>query len=388
MQFFPYTTAVKTPLALFGLIGACAAWARSARRRSAAEWRARLYDWSPLLSLFAVYWAFSLTSGLNIGHRHIIPVYPVLFVMAAGAAAWVGRPPRWAGPASRRWRRGSRPSRSGSAPTTSPISTSSSGRATRGGTWSTARSTGARTCPRSRRWLDANPPAGPVFISYFGSGDIVHYGIKATRIGDANFDIRPRKAPGRPGRRDLDHQRHAVPAGLHGGRGPWDRREGGPLPQAPRPRRRARGHPREDDLPGGGHVRGIPVRQALPLPAGPEAGRRGGLHVPHLQADGRRGHEGAPGARRAAMSPAGSSPDRRGGRAPPRAAFRDGGRQQAPREHDLRRDRPPDGRLHLLEVRRLPAAARERQPRPALGGAARLDRRLKVPRARPAVLER
>ncbi len=49
--------------------------------------------------------------------------------------------------------------------------------------------------PTVRRWLDANPPDGPVFISYFGSGDIVYYGIKATRVGDANFDIRPRKAP-------------------------------------------------------------------------------------------------------------------------------------------------------------------------------------------------
>jgi hypothetical protein len=96
VQFFPYTTAVKTPLALFGLIG-LAGLGAAARRRSAAEWGARLYAWSPLLSLFAVYWAFSLTSGLNIGHRHIIPIYPVLFVMAAGAAAWVGGPPRWAG---------------------------------------------------------------------------------------------------------------------------------------------------------------------------------------------------------------------------------------------------------------------------------------------------
>jgi hypothetical protein len=46
------------------------------------------------LSLFAVYWAFSLTSGLNIGHRHIIPVYPVLFVMAAGAAGMGHAGPR------------------------------------------------------------------------------------------------------------------------------------------------------------------------------------------------------------------------------------------------------------------------------------------------------
>jgi hypothetical protein len=30
--------------------------------------------------LFGVYWIFSLTTHLNIGHRHILPTYPVLFI--------------------------------------------------------------------------------------------------------------------------------------------------------------------------------------------------------------------------------------------------------------------------------------------------------------------
>jgi hypothetical protein len=91
VQFFPYTTSVKTPLALFGLLGIAAVGpGRRCRGRTAREWRGRLYANGPLCSrLFCVYWAFSLTSHLNIGHRHIMPVYPVLFVMAAGAAAWV-----------------------------------------------------------------------------------------------------------------------------------------------------------------------------------------------------------------------------------------------------------------------------------------------------------
>jgi len=49
--------------------------------------------------------------------------------------------------------------------------------------------------PSLRSWLDAHPSPGPVFISYFGSGDIDTYGIRATRVGDINFDLRPRKAP-------------------------------------------------------------------------------------------------------------------------------------------------------------------------------------------------
>jgi hypothetical protein len=194
VQFFPYTTAVKTPLALFGLIGLAGIYSLR-RRRRAAEWRERLYAWSPLLALFAVYWAFSLTSGLNIGHRHIIPVYPVLFVMAAGAAGWVGRPLRWAGAAAAvlvAWFAAEsvwiRPhylayfnELVGPREAWHHVVDSSLD-------W-------GQDLPSLRAWLDAHPPEGPVFISYFGSGDLNYYGIKGTRVGDANFDLRPRKAP-------------------------------------------------------------------------------------------------------------------------------------------------------------------------------------------------
>src|SRR5476649_672220 len=81
VSFFPYTTAVKTPLALFGLIALAVLYSLS--QRTSEERRRRLYEWSPLLILAAVYSAFMLSSGLNIGHRHIMPVYPVLFVLAA-----------------------------------------------------------------------------------------------------------------------------------------------------------------------------------------------------------------------------------------------------------------------------------------------------------------
>jgi hypothetical protein len=192
--YFPYTTAVKTPLALFGLL-ALAGLHAATLRRDAARWRTRLYEWSPLLSLFAVYWTFSLASGLNIGHRHIMPVYPVLFVMAAGAAAWVTFPLRWAGAAvgalavwfaaESVWIRphyleyfnelvGPRDA------WTHVVDSSID--------W-------GQHLPDLRKWLDAHPEKGPVFISYFGSGDIDTYGIRATRVGDINFDLRPRKAP-------------------------------------------------------------------------------------------------------------------------------------------------------------------------------------------------
>jgi 4-amino-4-deoxy-L-arabinose transferase-like glycosyltransferase len=44
-----------------------------------------------------VYLAFSMTSGLNVGIRHILPIYPFLLVLAAGAAAALARRQRrWA----------------------------------------------------------------------------------------------------------------------------------------------------------------------------------------------------------------------------------------------------------------------------------------------------
>jgi hypothetical protein len=194
VSFFPYTTAVKTPLALFGLIALAGVGAFS-RRRSPAEWRGRLYEWSPLIVLFAVYGGYMLTSGLNIGHRHIMPVYPVLFVMAAGAAAWIARPTRWAGAlvaalavwfaAESLW---IRPhylayfnELIGPRDAWRHIVDSSLD-------W-------GQDLPSVRKWLDAHPPDGPVMISYFGSGDINYYGIRGTRVGDANFDLRPRKVP-------------------------------------------------------------------------------------------------------------------------------------------------------------------------------------------------
>jgi hypothetical protein len=98
--FFPYAFLVKTPLpqlAAFALAGgaALAAWGRASWMHAWAD-RVRhdLYRVAPLAILFAVYWAFSVTSHLNIGHRHILPTYPALFIVAGllvrpGVSRWL-----------------------------------------------------------------------------------------------------------------------------------------------------------------------------------------------------------------------------------------------------------------------------------------------------------
>ena len=81
MRFFPLAFLWKTPLAL---LAALVAGVVVLRR----HWsRVSLAAVAPLLVLFVTYWAVSLTSTLNIGHRHILPTYPVLFILLGGLAA-------------------------------------------------------------------------------------------------------------------------------------------------------------------------------------------------------------------------------------------------------------------------------------------------------------
>lgn len=50
-----------------------------------------LYAITPLLMLIGVYWAFALTTHLNIGHRHLLPVIPAAMVLAGAAGPSLAR---------------------------------------------------------------------------------------------------------------------------------------------------------------------------------------------------------------------------------------------------------------------------------------------------------
>jgi hypothetical protein len=93
--FFPYAFAVKTTLPALGL-GLLALVALVVRWRTKDEqarwWHrvvASVYAGTPLLALLAVYWIFAFTSHLNIGHRHLLPIYPALCILAGGAGFWI-----------------------------------------------------------------------------------------------------------------------------------------------------------------------------------------------------------------------------------------------------------------------------------------------------------
>ncbi len=91
--YFPLAMAFKTPLAtLIGLALALCVWLAKLRGRFAALWHR---PWTVIAAGVppALYLFMALRSNVNLGLRHILPVYPFLFiwmgvVAAAAAARW------------------------------------------------------------------------------------------------------------------------------------------------------------------------------------------------------------------------------------------------------------------------------------------------------------
>jgi len=87
-SYFPFTFLVKTPLptlaalALLPVLAVC-----RAQKQSGMSGERPWYPLAPLLTLLAIYWAASLTTTLNIGHRHLLPVYPLTFILLGSLPA-------------------------------------------------------------------------------------------------------------------------------------------------------------------------------------------------------------------------------------------------------------------------------------------------------------
>ncbi len=86
-QYFPAIFLLKTPLGMLGaLLLALIAGLAGFRRLSPADRRARWQRACPLVVGAGVVWIVALTSNLNIGDRHILAVYPILFIAIGGLA--------------------------------------------------------------------------------------------------------------------------------------------------------------------------------------------------------------------------------------------------------------------------------------------------------------
>jgi len=192
VSFFPKAFLYKsTPALLLALATGAVlvlAWLRPA---GWSRLRPHLYRTAPLLILFAVYWAVSLPSKLNIGHRHILPTYPVLFIFC-GVLGWA---------AARAWRQ-SRPagvtlaaivalllggqavSAVGIHPHYLAYFSPIAGGPAQGYKHLVDSSLDwGQDLPGLKRWLDHNRrPGEPVYLSYFGTGEPDYYGIEAVRL--------------------------------------------------------------------------------------------------------------------------------------------------------------------------------------------------------------
>lgn len=84
LSYFPIAFAIKTPVATMALLaaGLAALVLRRARSRDTILL-------AGLLVFAVVYLAYMINGRLNIGLRHILPVYPVFYVLAGASAAWL-----------------------------------------------------------------------------------------------------------------------------------------------------------------------------------------------------------------------------------------------------------------------------------------------------------
>jgi 4-amino-4-deoxy-L-arabinose transferase-like glycosyltransferase len=179
-SFFPLAFLWKsTPAELAALAGAIGL--AGLRWRGVRAWARRL---APLLALTAIYGAVAITSHMNIGHRHLTPMYPALFIVAGVAVA------RLRARAARLAAAGLVLAQAGSAaaafPYYIPYFNAFAGGPRHG--WRLLVDSSVdwgQEMGGLKNWLDAHnagPAAQPVYLSYFGSADANYYGLRATRI--------------------------------------------------------------------------------------------------------------------------------------------------------------------------------------------------------------
>jgi len=178
-SFFPYTFLVKTPLPFFGMLAlaAVAAW------RTAGALR----DTVPLWTLVTVYGAAAIASHLDIGHRHILVVYPPLFILCGAAARWLPRPPL----------KSARPAGWALCGLLAALAAETAYRFPNYLAYFNPLAGGpaqgyrhlvdssfdwGQDLPGVKRWIEERRPDGPTYLSYFGSASPDYYKVPATLI--------------------------------------------------------------------------------------------------------------------------------------------------------------------------------------------------------------
>jgi len=180
-SFFPYCLAVKTPLAVFGLLGLgmIALPVAATGRDGTSRWTLA-YHLVPIAIALTILWSVFLGTQLNIGHRHILPTYPFMFVLAGAAARWCRRETRiaagtivllliWLVTESL----ASYPHYLSYFNQLVPRDKAYQHLVDSSLDW-------GQDLPSLKTWIDANVPDDePVFLGYFGTASPTYYGIEA-----------------------------------------------------------------------------------------------------------------------------------------------------------------------------------------------------------------
>lgn len=189
ITFFPTAFLTKTTLpVLLALTIAVVLLIRSQKLR---RWAYRL---SPLLVMATVYGTIILSSNLSIGHRHMLPLYPLIFILA-GALTAIQKP---------RWKIGLISALAvlhvgasvGNRPYYLAYFNPLAGGPEHGHKLFVDSSLDwGQDLPGLAHWLKTNPNHRPLYLSYFGYGDPHLYDINSTRFGDSYFDRHARNVP-------------------------------------------------------------------------------------------------------------------------------------------------------------------------------------------------
>ncbi len=186
LAFFPVGFALKTTLPALALLALAAV--ALARLKSARRW----YRLAPLLVFLVIYGAVMLTSRLNIGVRHLLPLYPVLYLLA-GAVVWLPRR-RWGAVVLAILLAGHAAASLSIRPHYLAYFNPLLGGPEHGYEHFVDSSLDwGQDLPGLKRWLATHARGEKTYLSYFGSGSPALEGISATRIADGYFDLRGRE---------------------------------------------------------------------------------------------------------------------------------------------------------------------------------------------------
>ncbi|MGB9889346.1 MAG: glycosyltransferase family 39 protein [Anaerolineae bacterium] len=83
--YFPVAFALKTPLPTQFLLITSVAWGVFSSLRRPLETSGLLMRWGPVVLFPFLYGAATLASPLNIGYRHLLPILPLIFILAGQA---------------------------------------------------------------------------------------------------------------------------------------------------------------------------------------------------------------------------------------------------------------------------------------------------------------